>query len=462
MVQYLNIRKFGLARKVRLFFRDTPQHIVIRGINDKVIFREEEDYYAFLEMLKILVENMNIEIHAYVLMPTYFQFLATPSQADALSKFMQSLGRRYVGYFNKKYERKGTLWEGRYKSSLIQADRYLYEVMKFIETRPKNYKAYLYSSIHKNCFSQDDAVITLHKIYQHSQYVDVLNKDYDETVNAYIASSLEKQTVTGSTVFLKQIEEEIGKRLTSLRRGRPKKSIRKKMYSNLVLINKEKHKNLKLLAMENFSFANSLKFIPIVVSEAPVIGKDYPIVITAGKNPSLGVVVALDGDNLSINREGKWYGAYVPAYLRKYPFSLGVSSDNPKSSLMLIDMDSSLLSEEEGEALFDEEGKQSRLFQEKIELVSLYERDRKNSEKIIKIIIDANILESGEIVVGKGEEKKVLVKGFQAVSRAKLDALSEDIKKDWDALGVTNFIELHLKSLDKISNLFKLASQQQE
>lgn len=453
-----------MARKTRLFFKNTPQHIIIRGINDKVIFLEDEDYETFLDILKFLVKNIDIEIHSYILMPTHFQFLATPLNKNILSKFMQSLGRRYVGYFNKKYERKGTLWEGRYKSSLVQADKYLYDVMKFIECQPKEYKKYTYSSIQKNCFSKDDAIITLHKQYQQAEYVDILNVKIDSDVNAFIASSLEKQVITGTNFFCKKLEQKLGKALVSIKkRGRPTKKIykRKKMYNNLVLINKIKHKNLKISAIENFSFAKELKFIPAVSGEASAIANDYPLVITIGETPSLGAIVALDGDNLSINEEGKWYGSYVPAYLRKYPFALGSLSDDKIASLMLIDIDSTLVSTTKGEAIFDENGKQSRVFQEKIDLVVAYEKDKKNTENIIKILMDADILESGEIIVGEGEERKVLVTGFKAVSKEKLEALDSKTTKEWKSLGITKFIEAHLKSFNNISKLFTLASQQQ-
>lgn len=452
-----------MARKIRIFFKDTPQHVVIQGIDSKVIFREEEDYYAFLEMLKILVKSIEIEIHAYILMPTYFQFIATPLHKNALSKFMQSLGRRYVGYFNKKYERRGTLWEGRYKSSLVEADRYLYEVMKFIETKPKDFKEYPYSSFQKNFFSKDDAIVTLHKNYSYKNYTDFFKNSSDENVNAIIASSLEKQTITGSKEFSIKLEQELGVALGVLKRGRPKtKNIRKKMYSNLTVINKIKHKNLKVSKIENFSFAKDVKFIPAVYTETSLIGEDYPLVITAGENPFLGVIVSLDGDNLFLNEEGKWYGSYVPAYLRKYPFALGASNQNPEEKLLLIDIDSSLVSESVGGAIFNEDGTQSELFQEKITLISAYERDRKKTEEIIKILVNADILESGEITVGEGEEKKVLVNGFQAVSRAKFEALNSETKKDWEAMGITKFVEAHLNSLNNINRLFALARQQQK
>ena len=456
-----------MARKTRLFLEDTPQHVIIQGINNKVIFLDEDDYQAFLAILKALVVNIEIELHAYVLMPSYFQFLATPLYENSLSKFMQSLGRRYVGYFNKKYERRGTLWEGRYRASLIEVDRYLYDVMRLIESKPKDFRAYPYSSIQKNIFSKDDAIITPREEYSYADYVALLDSKRDEETLSFVASSLEKQTITGSPEFSKRLEQELGVTLTSKKRGRPQKNsnkkanIRKKMYSNLVLINKTEHKNLKVSEIEEFSFATDLKFIPVVSAEMSRIASDYPVVLSLGENPQLVALVALDNKNLALSSEGKWYGSYVPAYLRKYPFALASSKKNPEQSLMLIDTNSSLISESKGEMIFNEDGTQSDFFKRKIELVSLYEEDRKRTVQIIKVIVASNILEKGEIVVGEGEERKSLVTGFQAVNLERYKALDEEIKKSWKEAGITDFIEAHLKSLGSINNLFTLASKQQ-
>ncbi len=456
-----------MPRKTRLFLKDTPQHVVIRGINDKVIFLDEDDYQAFLAILKALVVNIEIELHAYVLMPSYFQFLATPLYENSLSKFMQSLGRRYVGYFNKKYERRGTLWEGRYKSSLVETKTYLYEVMRFIESKPKKSKSYPYSSIHKNIFSKDDVIITPREEYSCSDYRAFFDTKREKETLFFVASSLEKQTITGSFAFSKRAEDELGVTLIPKKRGRPQKNsskklnIRKKMYSNLVLINKTEHKNLKVSEIEEFSFATDLKFIPVVSAEIGRIASDYPVVLSLGENPILGALVALDNKNLAISPEGKWYGSYIPAYLRKYPFALASSKKNPEQSLMLIDMNSSLVSDAKGERIFNEDGTQSDAFKRKIELVSLYEEDRKRTAQIIKVIVSSGILEKGDIVVGEGEERKSLVTGFQAVSLKRYNALDEEIKKSWKEAGITDFIEAHLKSLDSINNLFTLAGKQQ-
>ena len=110
-------------------------------------------------------------------MPSYFEFVATPVNENSISKFMQSLGRRFVGYFNKKYNRRGTLWDGRYKSSIVE-DSYLFNVMRYIESSPireglvSDATTYKYSSIHNNLLNEKNKIITPPKCYKELGYRD--------------------------------------------------------------------------------------------------------------------------------------------------------------------------------------------------------------------------------------------------------------------------------------------------
>ena len=108
-----------MARLPRNVIPGEPLHIMHRGNNRQGIFQREEDYYRFLEDLKATLKQYDCDLHAYVLMTNHFHFLLTPHTVKALSGLMQSIGRRYVRYVNKEYSRSGTLWEGRFKSSLI-------------------------------------------------------------------------------------------------------------------------------------------------------------------------------------------------------------------------------------------------------------------------------------------------------------------------------------------------------
>ena len=104
-----------LARLGRYFLPDQPLHVIQRGNNRQAIFFGDVDYAQFRTFLVEAADAYGCAIHAYVLMTNHVHLLVTPTYADSLARLMQSMGRRYVRYFNTKYQRSGTLWEGRFK-----------------------------------------------------------------------------------------------------------------------------------------------------------------------------------------------------------------------------------------------------------------------------------------------------------------------------------------------------------
>ncbi len=125
-----------MARLPRLTLPGYPHHVIQRGNNRQAIFLSSGDRQFLLDLLQENAEKFGVAIHSYVLMTNHFHVLATPTTADALPKMMQAVGRRYVRLFNDANHRSGTLWEGRYKSTLIQADRYLLACMVYIDLNP--------------------------------------------------------------------------------------------------------------------------------------------------------------------------------------------------------------------------------------------------------------------------------------------------------------------------------------
>ena len=111
-----------MARLPRLNLPNIPQHIVQRGNNRQACFVTKQDRVVYLDKLKKYAEEFEVEIHAYVLMTNHVHFLATPKKGEGVSHLMQALGRYYVRYFNKQHWRSGTLWEGRFKSSLVDTE----------------------------------------------------------------------------------------------------------------------------------------------------------------------------------------------------------------------------------------------------------------------------------------------------------------------------------------------------
>ena len=458
-----------MARKVRVFVEGSSQHVILKSLNGLLLFNDNSDYAFFTELLQKLNQQYSLSLHAYLIMPTYFEFVATPKYEDTLSRFMQNLGRSYVAYYNKKYERSGTIWDGRYKSSLVEDTRFLISVMSYIEKQTP--KDYLYSSIHKNLFNKKDLLLTQHTIYKQFAFTDQERVEKyakffqpNDDVNKFIAHCLDKQLITGSVEFVKELEKTVGMPLVSKKRGRPtkqKQNKREKMYKNLVVLDKEKHKSLKISSLDTLSFAKSMNFIPLVANEVALVASAFPVVFTADEEPSIITLISLGSDSLAINQEGKWIAPYIPSYLRKYPFALAATKENPEQKVILIDEESPLFSKSKGKQLFKKNGEQSETLTHAIDFLRTNENQMIVSKNVAKVIAQSGILENREVSVGEGDEQKVLVNGFKIVNRDKLNALSDDVLADWVRKGIIGVIDAHLNSLTHIDTLFKLAMQKQ-
>jgi len=160
-----------MPRRPRIKLAEVPQHIVQRGINREPCFFAEEDYHCYLHWLQKSAGDWHCAIHAYVLMTNHVHLLVTPEQPDGIAKMMQSIGRRYVQYINRSYRRSGSLWEGRFKSSLVQAEEYLLTCMRYIELNPVRAGLvaapgeYRWSSFRSNALGHEDALVTPHSCY---------------------------------------------------------------------------------------------------------------------------------------------------------------------------------------------------------------------------------------------------------------------------------------------------------
>ena len=161
-----------MARLPRFVISGQPQHVIQRGNNRDVIFVSDEDYQYYLQKLGDACKKYDCEIHAYVLMTNHVHLLLTPHTENGISKVMQYIGRYYVQYFNFQYQRTGTLWEGRYKATLLDSESYLLTCSRYIELNPvragmvKFPDEYPWSSYHYNALGKDDRLITPHVLYK--------------------------------------------------------------------------------------------------------------------------------------------------------------------------------------------------------------------------------------------------------------------------------------------------------
>ena len=125
-----------MARLPRLTLAGYPHHVIQRGNNRQPIFLETRDRETMLSLLDDNAKKFGVAVHGYVLMDNHFHLLATPQTQDGIPKWMQAVGRSYVRYFNDMHQRSGTLWEGRYRATLIQAERYFLACMAYIDLNP--------------------------------------------------------------------------------------------------------------------------------------------------------------------------------------------------------------------------------------------------------------------------------------------------------------------------------------
>jgi putative transposase len=211
-------------------------HLVQRGINREPCFFAEEDYHCYLHWLQKSAADWGCAIHAYVLMTNHVHLLVTPERTDGPARLMQSLGRRYVQYVNRAYKRSGSLWEGRYKSSAVQAETYLFACMRYIELNPvragmvTDPAHYRWSSYRHNGLGQPDEKLTCHALYQglgqHEEerlgsYRALFRSELDDDAIGDIRLALAQSQPLGDDRFAERICAKVGVRRALPKRGRP-------------------------------------------------------------------------------------------------------------------------------------------------------------------------------------------------------------------------------------------------
>lgn len=160
-----------MPRRPRLQIADLPQHLVNRGNNRCDIFRAEEDYLFFLLALRDASVRHQVDVHAYALMTNHFHIVATARVATGLSDAMQVLGTKYVAYFNRRHIRTGRLFEGPFKSSVIDSEAYWFTCMRYVELNPlraglvSDPSEYRWSSYSANALGVQDQLIAPHPLY---------------------------------------------------------------------------------------------------------------------------------------------------------------------------------------------------------------------------------------------------------------------------------------------------------
>ena len=225
-----------MARLPRLVLANHPHHVIQTGNDSQLIFREPGDYLQLLTWLKESAREFKVGIHAYVLMPNHLHLLASPATSEGLAQMMQRLGRYYVPWYNAKYVRSGSLFQGRFKTSLIDAQHYFMLCSRYIESNPVrsqlvgNPRDYPWSSYPHHVGQRSDPVITDHALYwalgntpfqREAAYMVLSEAPLSCDEMATVDAAVLKGWPLGSDAFKSEIQQRAKRQVLPAKRGRP-------------------------------------------------------------------------------------------------------------------------------------------------------------------------------------------------------------------------------------------------
>ena len=227
-----------MARLPRLSLAAYPHLVIQRGNNGQAIASSATDYQRLLALLDEAASKFAVAIHGYVLTSNQFQLLATPATDDGLPKMMQAVGRSYVRYFNDLQGRSGTLWEGRYRCTLMDADRYLLACMVYLDLMPVQEglamapQDYLWSSHGNHVGSRSDKTVTPHALFwalgntpfaREAAYAELVKAGISAAQHDALTQAALGGWALGDESFVADLQKLIGRRVSKTSAGRPPK-----------------------------------------------------------------------------------------------------------------------------------------------------------------------------------------------------------------------------------------------
>ena len=227
-----------MPRSLRFDLPGISQHVIQRGNDRQPCFFADVDYIRYLQELREIARREGCMVHAYVLMTNHVHLLVTPSERGQLGHVMQALGRRYVRYVNDRYHRTGTLWEGRYKASLVGDDRYLLHCHRYIELNPVRARMvvdpadYAWSSHRHLAFDAFDPLVSPRSAVTRLDHdpaerrrryralvLETVTPDETDAIRLH----LQRQHLYGPDRFRRAIEAQLGCSVGPKKIGRPRK-----------------------------------------------------------------------------------------------------------------------------------------------------------------------------------------------------------------------------------------------
>ena len=229
-----------MARQPRLALPGYPHHVIQRGNNRQPIVLDEADRRMLYSLWLEESQRHKVAVNAYVLLDNHFHMLLTPPSDEAMSLMMQSVGRSYVRYFNKRHNRSGTLWEGRYKSSLIDSEAYLLTCMAYIDLNPvragvaESAEDFSWSSYKHLAGQNIDKLVTPHALYwglgntpfaREAAYAEFVAGGLSAAIQKALTESALKGRVVGRPDFLTSLEKSTQRQILPQKAGRPFKKL---------------------------------------------------------------------------------------------------------------------------------------------------------------------------------------------------------------------------------------------
>jgi len=227
-----------MPRRARVLVPGVPVHLIQRGNNRSACFYADEDYRFYLAHLTEQAAKHGCAIHAYCLMTNHVHLLLTPARVESLGGLMKALGQHYVQYVNRTYRRSGTLWEGRFRSCLIQDEAYVLACYRYIELNPvragmvAHPAEYRWSSYRANAQGEVDALLSPQAIYlalglgdgaRLAAYRELFRFELEPGLVDEIRQATNGNFVLGSSRFVADIEQVLGRRVARGKAGRPSK-----------------------------------------------------------------------------------------------------------------------------------------------------------------------------------------------------------------------------------------------
>lgn len=225
-----------MARLPRLNMPGLPHHLVQRGNNQQPVFAGVDDYSFFSSLMEESARACGVAVHAYVWLPNQMQLLATPESEDGLPKLMQAVGRRYVRRFNDKTGRSGTLWEGRYRSTVLQPERHLLPCMALVDTAPVQAgevgepRDYAWSSHGHYIGLRNDRLVTPHALFwtlgntpfaREAAYAELVQTGLPADERRLLSDAVLRGWALGDVEFVADLQKKTERRVSKMTAGRP-------------------------------------------------------------------------------------------------------------------------------------------------------------------------------------------------------------------------------------------------